>query len=65
MTPPQTSHFERDLAWIRRHMPLTQTQRTSLPPVDGVRLACSIHLEPKMTPVIETVLERGGAVFLT
>ena len=59
------SHFERDLAWIRRHMPLTRTQLTSLPSLDGVRLACSIHLEPKMTPVIETVLERGAAVFLT
>ena len=59
------SHFERDLAWIRRHMPLTRAQLTSLPAVDEVRLACSIHLEPKMTPVIETVLERGAAVFLT
>ena len=65
MTPPQTSHFERDLAWIRRHMPLTRAQLASLPSLDGVRLACSIHLEPKMTSVVETVLERGAAVFLT
>ena len=59
------SHFERDLAWTRRHMPLTRAQLTSLPSLDGVRLACSVHLEPKMTPVIETLLEHGAAVFLT
>lgn len=46
-------------------MPLTRAQLTSLPSLDGVRLACSVHLEPKMTPVFQTLLERGGAVFLT
>ena len=54
-----------NLAWIRRHMPLTRAQCDALPRLDGVRLACSIHLEPKGVLALEAILEHGAAVFLT
>jgi adenosylhomocysteinase len=46
-------------------MPLTRAQADALPRLDGVRLACSIHLEPKVSPALEAMLDRGAAVYLT
>jgi adenosylhomocysteinase len=51
--------------WIGRHMTLTAAQVSALPRLDGVRLACSVHLEPKMVLSVEGVIARGAAVFLT
>jgi len=51
--------------WVERHMPLTRRQADSLPRLDGVRLACSIHLEPKVTAALEAIRHRGAALFLT
>ncbi|HUJ73400.1 MAG TPA: adenosylhomocysteinase, partial [bacterium] len=48
-----------------RNMPLTRAQADALPPLDGVRLACSIHLEPKVAPALEAMIGRGAAIFLT
>ncbi len=56
---------EQNLSWIRRHMPLTRAQCDALPRLDGVRLACSIHLEPKGVIALESILQHGAAVFLT
>jgi adenosylhomocysteinase len=46
-------------------MALTQEEIRLLPPLEGVRLACSIHLEPKVAPSLEGLLERGAGLFLT
>jgi len=56
---------DQNLSWIRRHMPLTRAQCDALPRLDGVRLACSIHLEPKGVVALESILQHGAAVFLT
>ena len=56
---------DQNLSWIRRHMPLTRAQCDALPRLDGVRLACSIHLEPKVVLALEAILQHGAAVFLT
>jgi adenosylhomocysteinase len=56
---------DQNLSWIRRHMPLTRAQCDALPRLDGVRLACSIHLEPKVVVALEAILQRGAGVFLT
>ncbi len=53
------------LQWITRHMPLTAEEIRLLPSLEGVRLACSLHLEPKVAPSLEGLLERGAEVFLT
>ena len=52
------------LDWTRRNMPLTAEEIRLLPPLDGVRLACSIHLEPKVAPSLEGLLERGAKLYL-
>jgi adenosylhomocysteinase len=46
-------------------MPLTRAQCEALPRLDGVRLACSIHLEPKVVIALEAILQKGAGVFLT
>ena len=51
--------------WVERNMPLTRLQADALPRLEGVRLACSIHLEPKVAPALEAMIGRGAVVFLT
>lgn len=46
-------------------MPLTGEEIRLLPDLGGVRLACSVHLEPKVAPSLEGLLERGASLFLT
>ena len=53
------------MGWVERNMPLTRAQADALPRLDGVRLACSIHLEPKVAPALEAMIGRGAAVYLT
>ncbi|MGO9310632.1 MAG: NAD(P)-dependent oxidoreductase [Spirochaetia bacterium] len=57
--------LEARLEWARRHMPLTEEEIRLLPPLEGVRLACSIHLEPKVTASLEGLRDRGASLFLT
>jgi adenosylhomocysteinase len=45
-------------------MPLLERALDRLPPLQGVRLACSMHLDVKMVPLVEGLLERGAQVFL-
>jgi adenosylhomocysteinase len=46
-------------------MPLVRRAIDLLPDLGGVRLACSMHLDIKMAPFVEGVLEQGAAVYLT
>jgi adenosylhomocysteinase len=57
--------FDRYLEWIRRNMPLTRQAAAALPDLSGLRLACNMHLDPKMLPFIEAVTERGGEIHLS
>jgi adenosylhomocysteinase len=52
------------LAWARLQMPLTRAQLEAMPPLDGVRLACSIHLTSNIAPALDGLLQRGAALFL-
>jgi adenosylhomocysteinase len=54
-----------NMSWVKRNMPLTRAAVEALPDLHGVRLACSVHLEPKVAPAIGDMLARGAAVFLT
>lgn len=62
-TPPPT--LEAELDWVRENMPVTRETIEGLPDLKGVRLACSMHLEIKMLPLIEGLLARGAELFLT
>jgi len=57
--------FERDLEWVREHMPVTRATIEALPDLSRVRLACSMHLDIKMVVAIEGLLGRGACLFLT
>jgi adenosylhomocysteinase len=57
--------FDAELRWIREHMTVTAAVARALPDLSHVRLACSMHLEVKMAPAIEALVEKGAQVFLT
>ena len=61
----QASALDRELAWVRLQTPRLRRALEALPGLDGVRLACSMHLELKMVPLVEGLLARGARVFLT
>jgi len=46
-------------------MPLTEEEIRLLPDLGGVRLACSIHLELKISPSLEGLMDHGAALFIT
>lgn len=60
-----SAEFAQSLAWARSQMPVTAQTCATLPDMTGVRLACSIHLDIKMIPALEAVLDKGGALYLT
>ncbi|MDM7320075.1 hypothetical protein QUH24_28945, partial [Klebsiella pneumoniae] len=37
----------------------------ALPDLSGVRLACCMHLDMKMIPLVQGILDKGAQVFLT
>jgi adenosylhomocysteinase len=53
------------LLWAKKNMPLTGEEIRLLPPLKGVKLACSIHLEPKVASSLEGLLDHGAELFLT
>lgn len=57
--------FSQELAWTRRHLPRLGRALANLPDMSGARLACSMHLDIKMIPLVEGLLAKGAAVFLT
>lgn len=57
--------FTQELAWARRQMPRLHRAMAQWPDLQGVRLACSTHLDLKMIPLVEGLLARGAQVFLT
>ena len=57
--------LDRALAWARAHMPRTQAQLARLPALDGVRLACSIHLTGHVFDSLAALLAHGAKLFLT
>jgi adenosylhomocysteinase len=56
--------FLQELAWTRTHMPRTRRALAALPDLTGVRLACSIHIDLKMVPLLEGVQQKGAQLFV-
>lgn len=73
LIPPQISAtitrmsqiLTQELTWARRHLPRLHRAMAQWPSMAGVRLACSIHLDLKMIPLLEGLLARGAQLFLT
>ena len=57
--------FEQQLAWTRDHMPRSMQALDRLPDLIGVRLACSMHLDLKMVPLVDGLLAKGANLFVT
>ncbi len=57
-------NFEQSIAWVRMNMPLTEGEITALEKLEGIRLACSVHLEQKILPFFQALLEKGAELFL-
>jgi len=57
--------FASELDWAMRHMPRTRAAVAALPDLKGVRLACNMHLDLKMAPLVAGLLDQGAAVYLT
>ncbi len=58
-------NFSAELEWATLNMPRTRQAIESLPDLSHVRLACNMHLDLKMTPIIKGLLDKGAKVFLT
>ena len=57
--------LEKEIAWASQNMPRTLRQVAALPDLSEVRLACCMHLDMKMIPLVQGILEKGAKVFLT
>ena len=57
--------FQAELAWARLHMPRTRAAINAIPDLKGVKLACNMHLDLKMAPLVVGLLDAGCEVFLT
>lgn len=57
--------FERELNWAQSQMPLSKKALSSITSLNGVRLACSMHLDLKMIIAVEGFLRKGARIFLT
>ena len=58
-------NFQAELDWASLHMPRTKRAISSLPDLSYVKLACNMHLDLKMAPLVEGLLSRGCEIFLT
>jgi len=57
--------LNRELDWMHRHLPRLGRALTALPALSSMRLACSMHLDRKMVPLVDGLIARGARVFLT
>lgn len=56
--------LENRLYWARRHMPRLARALQGLPDFNGVRLACSMHLDLKIIPLVEGLIQHRAQVYL-
>ena len=58
-------NFTEELEWATLHMTRTHRAVESLPDLSNVRIACDMHLDLKMAPLVKGLLDKGAKVFLT
>lgn len=56
--------FSTDLSWAKRHMPRLAQAIASLPDLSSLRIAFSVHLDLKIVPLVEALLDRQADLFL-
>ena len=60
----EEASFDQQLAWTKHHMTRSMGALERLPDLDGVRLACSWHLDVKMMPVVEGLRAKRADLFI-
>lgn len=58
-------NFSAELNWATLHMTRTRAAVEALPDLSHVRLACNMHLDLKMAPLVKGLLDKGAQIFLT
>ena len=58
-------NFSAELDWATLHLVRTRKAVKALPDLSHVRLACNMHLDLKMAPLVKGLLDKGAKVFLT
>ncbi|MGX3020149.1 adenosylhomocysteinase [Ursidibacter sp. B-7004-1] len=58
-------NFSAELEWATLNMPRTKAAVEALPDLSHVRLACNMHLDLKMAPLVKGLLDKGAKIFLT
>lgn len=57
--------FSAELEWASLNMTRTRAAVEALPDLSHIRLACNMHLDLKMAPLVKGLLDKGAKVFLT
>lgn len=60
-----SADFHRQLNWVRRHLPRTHSVLADLQIKPETRIAVCTHLDIKMIPVYEALLDQGAHLFIT
>ena len=60
---PQDDVLAHELEWLREFTPATRRAAASLPPLAGERLLVVCHLDLKMIPYFEALVEAGAEVW--
>ncbi|HGO5854009.1 TPA: hypothetical protein ACK3JH_000869 [Mannheimia haemolytica] len=56
-------NFSAQLEWATLHLTRTRAAIEALPDLSNVRLACNMHLDLKMAPLVKGLLDKGAKVF--
>lgn len=57
--------LDKEIDWVKLQMPRVQKAVAALPDVSGVKIASCTHIEIKMVPAFEALVERGAELYLT
>ncbi|HET7480936.1 MAG TPA: NAD(P)-dependent oxidoreductase, partial [Rubrobacteraceae bacterium] len=57
------TNFERDLAWMRAFTPATRASASALSSLEGERVLTVCHLDLKMIPYFEALIDKGAEVW--
>jgi adenosylhomocysteinase len=57
------TNLVKDVAWASQNMPRTLRQVAALPDLSHVRLACCMHLDMKMIPLVQGYWRKGRRSF--
>ena len=56
--------FLKELTWAKRHMPRLAYAIAGLPDLASLRIAFSVHIDLKIVPLVEALLDRHAELFL-